>query len=135
MSVFASLPRMDRISNQELILTLLRLHLTGSGSGLTITSQAGITAFAGGGQVGATPLTKNYNRVDTVGAVNASVIPSVTATVGFFQMVQNNGANDMVYYPFLGNNFVGFATNIGITIAPGNSVVVFCYTTGELTLI
>ena len=101
----------------------------------TPTSEKGITAFAGGGQVNARILTERMNRIDTCAVANASVVPSVTATKGFQQTIQNKGAEDMDYFPFSGNNFLGQAANAPVTIAPGNQLSVFCYETGVLTQI
>ena len=99
------------------------------------TSEKGIVAFATGGQGGAVELTKQYNRVDEVAANADSVKPSIPATVGYRQTVQNNGANDLDYFPAVGDNFLGQAVNLPITIAAGNQIGVFCYEDGVLTLI
>lgn len=99
---------------------------------------SGISA-AGTTQATATTLSKLYNRIDTV-AAGTGVKPDVTASIGFKQTVQNNGANDLVFYPFLGNNFYTIgsgasAVNAGVTIAVGNQVTVYCYDAGILTFI
>ncbi len=97
------------------------------------TYESGITAFAGGGQGSATALTHTNNRIDNAASANASVKVGIAATEGFEQTVQNKAANDIVYYPFSGENFLGEAINAGITISPGNQVTVICYDDGELT--
>lgn len=97
-----------------------------------------ITA-TGTNQATAATLSNAINRIDTVGA-GTGVVNAALEAAGFDRIVQNNGANDLVYYPFLGSNFfvigVGaMATNAGITIAPGNQVRVKAYASGELTFI
>lgn len=106
---------------------------TDTSSVIIQTLAAGISA-AGTNQETATVVSKTRNRIDIV-AAGTGVKPSVSATVGFFQTIQNNGANDLLYYPFLGDNFLGAAANAPITIAAGNQVTVIAYITGELTLI
>ncbi len=99
---------------------------------------SGISA-AGTNQATATILTKEINRIDTVG-VGTGVIDNAAPTVGFKRTVQNNGANDLLYYPFLGKRFyvIGaglMAVNAPITIGSGNQVSVICYNANETTLI
>lgn len=94
---------------------------------------------AGTNQATATTLSANVNRIDTV-ASGTGVKNVAQEAAGFRRTVQNNGANDLVYYPFLGSNFYingsgAMAANAGITIVPGNQVSVIAYSTGELTLI
>lgn len=96
-------------------------------------------AAAGATQATATAVSVATGRIDTV-AAGTGVKPSVTATKGFRQTIQNNGANDLNYYPFLGNNFYTIgsgasAANAPVVIAPGNQVSVICYTAGTLTII
>ena len=101
---------------------------------------SGIVAYAAGGQTNATELEDDYNRIDTVGSANASVKPDVIATPGFKQTVQNNGTNDLNYYPPLGNRFYvtgsgAMSINAPISISPGNQVTVICYDNGVLTFV
>src|SRR3990167_3029804 len=133
MSSFAGIRRLNRKSNQELLITLLRLEFNSS-SGL-VTSESGITAFAGGGQTGATALTKRNNRIDTVASSGDSVKPNVNATVGFSILIQNNGANNLDFFPAVGDTIAGNAINTAISIAAGNQAMLFCYTNSQLTLI
>lgn len=111
-----------------------------SASGILSGSAVALTA-TGTNQATALALTKAINRLDTV-AASTGAKAGVTATPGFKQTIQNNGANDVVYYPFLGNNIyvVGtgaLAANAGVTIAPGNQITAYCYEgdTGQITLI
>lgn len=99
------------------------------------TTEKAITAFAGGGQGSARTLTARYNRVDTCATNADSVIPAVAATVGFRQTVQNKGVAECEYFPQVGENFLGQAVNLPVTIAPGNQASVICYEVGVLTLI
>ena len=99
---------------------------------------SGISA-AGTNQATATTISKTFNRIDTV-AAGTGVKNVATEPAGFRRTVQNNGANDLVWYPFLGSNFYvngtgASAANAGITISPGNQASVIAYTAGELTLI
>ena len=97
------------------------------------TSLPGISA-GGAAQGNATIITKKRNRIDTVPA-GTGVVNDIAETIGFMRTVQNNGANDLLWYPFLGSNFLGQAANIPILIAAGNQATVFCYNNRELTLI
>lgn len=123
------------VDNYYLYLAILALV----GSITLNTSEQGIISL-GTNQATATLLTVNYNRVDTV-APGTGVKPNVTATVGFKQTTQNNdSADDLKYYPFLGNNIIEIgetplAANIPYVIAAGTQLTVFCYAAGELTII
>lgn len=118
----------DFPTEQDFIDLIDTLNSSGSLSG----SESGIIA-AGATQVTATLLTKFINRVDTVPV--GSGVRAQDATVGYRQTVQNNGAEDLLFYPALGNNFLGQAVNDPITIASGNQATVYSYNSGELTLI
>ena len=102
-------------------------------NGTLVGSAAGLTA-TGTNQATALVITSAKNRIDTV-AAGTGVKPNQTAAVGFSQTVQNEGANDLAYFPFLGDNILGQAVNTSVTISAGNQLTVFCYTAGELTLI
>lgn len=136
-NVFTGISTLNRVDNVELIEILRRL-LRSSLSTIYYqadTAEAGITAYTAGGQSGATQLSTVRCRVDIVAAANASVKPLISAFVGFRQYIYNNGANDLDYYPFLGNNILGQAVNTPFTIAAGNQLAVYCFTKGELTII
>lgn len=101
------------------------------------TFSSGISA-AGTNQATATVLTKTRNRIDTVGS-GTGVKEDVAAVVGMTRTIQNNGVNDLLWYPFGTNQFYETGTGllgagVPITIAPGNSAAYVCYNTGELTL-
>lgn len=77
----------------------------------------GITALAGGGQTGATPLNYGINRVDTV-ATNADSVMLPPAIAGAQVTVYNNSANTLQVFGQPAN--AGGAV-LGDTIAPNNS--------------
>lgn len=100
-------------------------------SGISVTTQEGITAHAGGGQGSATQLTKAYNFIDTV-VTNADSAKAMPAIKGLFQYIQNNGASSLDFFPTLGDNFIGLAVNAALSIAPGGELTIVCVTTGSL---
>ena len=104
-------------------------------SGTAPTSEKGIVAHPTGGQADAVEMSKQYKRVDTVDNADDSVKPALPAVVGFQQLVQNKGSEDLEYFPRSGDNFLGQAADLPVTIAPGNQISVFCYEDKELTLI
>lgn len=111
------------------------LFVTGGIAG-SFTVQAGIVA-AGATQGTATSLTKTRNRVDTV-AAGTGVVEDATNPVT--RTVQNNAANDLLWYPNGTNQFYitgggGLqGAGVPISIAPGNSAAYVRYTNGVLTL-
>jgi hypothetical protein len=84
---------------------------------------SGLTALAGGAQVGATALVSAYNFFSTVASANnSSILPELTAdNIGLFIVVRNNGANTMRVYPAVGETINGGAADAPITIAAGAS--------------
>ena len=102
------------------------------------TYASGISA-AGTDQATATSLTVTKNRIDTV-ASGTGVKNSATEVAGFSRTVQNNGANDLLWYPFGTNQFYIIGSGLQgastpITISPGNQSSVIAYTAGVLTII
>lgn len=97
------------------------------------TSKDGIVAFAGGGQVNATTLTDNYNIIDICASPNDSC-KTDAATLGRLRAINNNGINDMELFPAIGERFningSDLLINQSIIIAPGNTFVFRCFTTG-----
>jgi len=95
---------------------------TNNGSGTLSVGQ--YTAFAGGGQIGATTLNDYANFVTVVASNGDSVKMPTTSTIGV-KLVYNNGVNDMDIYPKVGGQFQVFTTllglNVPISIATGNS--------------
>jgi len=94
-----------------------------------ITATQAITASVTGTQVGATQLSAIYNFVDTVANANDSV-KVLAATKNAYQYIQNNGANDLAVFPFLGDTFIGQAINTSITVNPGAMLTVVCAVNG-----
>lgn len=76
--------------------------------------QTGVTALAGGGQTGATPLTAMTSRVTTVATQGDSVaLPA--ALLGFEITVINQGANPMQVFGAGTDTINGIATATGIS--------------------
>lgn len=100
------------------------------GPGLqTASFNANITAFAGGGQASATPLSNMINRVATVGTSGDSVKLPVSAA-GLTIQVSNSGANPMQVYGAGTDTINGVATATGV-IQMQNSVATYlCLATG-----
>ena len=92
-----------------------------------------ITAYATGGQAAATQLTKRYNRVDTCVTSNDSV-KFLQAYEGLEQEVYNNTSNDIMVYPYVGDNFLGLSTNVGILLTSGQKIKIFSYEAIILTI-
>lgn len=96
----------------------------------------GISA-AGTNQATATVLTKTFNRIDTVGSgtgVKEDTTNPVTRTV------QNNGANDLLWYPngtdqfYLTDGSGLQGAGVPYSISSGNSAKYIRYTNGQLTI-
>jgi hypothetical protein len=99
-------------------------------TGTSVTSSAvAITAFAGGGQTSATALTKNVNRVDTVGTAADSVkLP--LAVAGTIIHLTNNTATSMQVFG-AGTDTINIgagdvATATGVAQAGNKSAIYFC---------
>lgn len=110
-----------------------------SATSTTPATYASGIAAAGTNQATATLLTVTKNRVDTVGA-NTGVVENATTLAGYTRTVQNNGANDLNWYPFGTNQFYIIGSGLQgagtpIVIAPGNQATYLAYTNGVLTLI
>jgi hypothetical protein len=98
------------------------------------TSQAGITAFAGGGQTSAFQLTSEYNKVDTV-ATSGDSVKAASASGNKRQVIINNGANDCDVFPAATENFDGLAADTAVNLAAGMSMEIFCFTNGTWVII
>jgi hypothetical protein len=94
---------------------------------------SGITAFAGGGQASATVLSASKNRVDVV-ATSLDSVKFIPAVAGNGMIVVNNASNSMNVYPASGENYLGEGANAPIEVVGGQSLEVFCYTTGVWTI-
>lgn len=80
----------------------------------------GITAFAGGTQAPATPLTALYNNV-TVSASNGDSVKLMVAAAGTHQTIINNGASSIDIFPVSGSSIDG-VTDGNYRLATGATV-------------
>jgi len=78
-----------------------------------------ITAFAGGGQAGATLLTAENNRLAVVAtAADSVVLPTLDLTrVGLKIVVRNSGANSANVFPAVGQFINALAVNTALAVA------------------
>jgi hypothetical protein len=90
----------------------------------------GITALAGGGQVGATPLTTDMNRITTVATIGDSVLLPA-AIAGLNISVFNAGANSLNVFPSTGDAINALSANAAFAVASGKSAVFGCAKTGQ----
>jgi hypothetical protein len=106
--------------------------------------QNNMRAFAGGGQLSATPIVSTYNRFITVAtAGDSAVLPG--AGPGLEYVVKNAAANSMNIFPaaasqggFPGNGpnipagdkINSLAVNVAFALAAGKSVRFFCVAPG-----
>jgi hypothetical protein len=86
---------------------------------------SGLTAFASGGQAGATPMIAAINTVATAASPNASVrlVPCVP---GRQQVVANRATNPVQVYGTAPDTINGIASATGINLASGKTAVYFC---------
>lgn len=97
------------------------------------TFDKGIIAFAGSGQLNATQLVADYNRIDIAATLYDSV--KVKPAIGKMrQIVRNFGAFGIYVYPTLGDHYRGLAVDIPILIAPKNTKEISCYEGEDGTL-
>ncbi len=89
-----------------------------------------ITAFAGGGQASATPLTTQFNRITTV-ATNADSVklPAPTAT-GQVVYVVNSASNSAQVFGSGTDTINGVATGTGVALAGGKVALFWAASTG-----
>jgi hypothetical protein len=95
-----------------------------------LSTETGITAYAGGGQANARALTAFDNEVTTVASANDSV-KLLSAVKHRRQTVRNDSVNDLDIYPQSGENFNGLAANAPYTLSGGGIVTFVCFTNGE----
>lgn len=100
-----------------------------SGSLQTSSAVNALTAFAGGGQGSATPLTAMISRVTTVATIGDSVKLPASA-VGLVLVVSNAGANAMDVFPGTGDAINSLSANIAVRINAGTTVAFWCSVTG-----
>lgn len=93
-------------------------------------SQYGITALAGGGRSGATPITAMNSSVDTVAtAADSVVLPAAAAGCHYF--VANNGAAAMQVFANGSDTIDGTAGATGIAQASGANILFVCSQNGK----
>jgi hypothetical protein len=90
----------------------------------------GIVAHAGGGQGSATPLTGQFNSVDTVATAADSVALPVATYVGQEVEVVNNTATSMQVFGAGTDTINGVATGTGVPQAAGKMAVYKAATVG-----
>ncbi len=93
-------------------------------------TDATVSAHAGGGQASATALTKYYNNVTTVTTAGDSV-KLLTAVVGTVQIVKNNGATTLAVFPFSGDAINGGSVDASINLNPGDQLSFTATTTSN----
>jgi hypothetical protein len=106
------------------------IALQGTRQQVTLASAAnGLTALAGGGQAGATPITTKIARFTTVATGgDSSLLPK--ATVGNSIRVKNAGAASMNVFPATGEAINAGAPNAQFAVANGKSCDFFCAVAG-----
>ncbi len=109
------------------------LRLTEASLGVIQVPEAGlaITAFATGGQVGATQLNSSYNVIGTVATTGDSVKLLPTFAVNSIIFIKNDGANAADVFPGIGDD-LGAGTDTAISLAAGESAS-FIATVANLT--
>jgi len=89
-----------------------------------------ITAFAGGGQAGATMITTEVARITTVATAGDSVaLPNAIA--GLTLSLTNHGAKPMQVYGQAGDVINDIASASGVSQMIGSEVIYFCPTNGK----
>lgn len=102
-------------SKAELMASGLSYNVAGK---LGVEPLAAVTA-AGSSQTTATALTGSFANVTT------SVIGSGVKVFSMFDrnFIYNSGPSTLTVYPAVGGAIVGLATNVGMTLAPNNGVI------------
>lgn len=106
------------------------------GNGLTVggfyygSVANGLTAKAGGGQSGATPLTAQINRVTTVATAADSVV--LPAAVPGLEITVINAAasNSMNLFPASGDAINALSANAAFAVAAGKTATLYCAVAG-----
>ena len=91
--------------------------------------QNGLTALAGGGQTGATQITRTISRFTTVATGgDSSMLPPAAA--GLSYTVLNSGAASMNVFPTVGDYINAGAVNAAFAVANAKSATFFCAVNG-----
>jgi hypothetical protein len=97
--------------------------------GLMPTTLNALTAFAGGGQGGATLLSEEFNRITTVATIgDSTLLPP--ATVGRFILVINVGVAAMDIFPGIGDAINALAVNTALRLNPQGTMNFICAVAG-----
>lgn len=100
-------------------------------NGPTTSSTTGYTAFAGGGQAGATALQTAISHVTTVTTSGDSVVLGFPATAGIFGVaVINDTANALQLFGLGNDTIKNAAANVGVSVPGGSMMVLWCPTSG-----
>jgi hypothetical protein len=85
----------------------------------------GLTALAGGGKAGATPLTATLNHVATVATAADSVLLP-PGEIGMWLFVRNSAAAAMQVFGAGSDTINGVATGTGVSQAATTGAIYFC---------
>jgi hypothetical protein len=96
----------------------------------TFSAVDSLTALAGGGQAGATPITRMYNRFSTVATGGDSSLLPVSKS-GMEITVTNAGAASMNVFPATGEAINAGAANAAFAVAAGKTATFYCATAGQ----
>jgi hypothetical protein len=102
-----------------------------SGSYMTLSSVDNLTAKAGGGQSGATPLTAMMNRVVTVASAADSVLLPASAAGMNLTVINAHASNSMNMFPATGETINALSANAAFAVAAGKTVEVYCVSAGQ----
>ena len=91
---------------------------------------SGLTALAGGGRTGATPLTEMISVVSTVASGNDSVVLPVAAPGTIMIVVNAAASNSMQVFAQGSDTINGTAGATGVAQAAGKSAVYVCAAVG-----
>lgn len=111
-------------TSKKLTITDLRKSIVRTGK---------FTAFAGGGQGSATPLTAYDNEVNVAASPGDSVL-ALAAVVDVTQEVYNSTANAVDVFPQSGEKFKGLGVDVAISLGAGSRIKYRCYTAGEFVI-
>ena len=91
--------------------------------------QNGLTALAGGGQTGATLISRTFTRFTTVATTaDSALLPAASA--GLTYTVKNAGANSMNVFPNVGDAINALSANAAFAVAAGKAAQFFCVVNG-----
>jgi hypothetical protein len=130
--------RLNGVDYTNIGTTLVSAWGASLGGNVTIAGQLfesatdGITAFAGGGQASATPLTTQLNRLVTVAADGDSVaLPQ--SVPGMAVTVVNTGAKSADVFPVNGGTDAinGQAANVAVRVKAGAVATFYCEVAGK----